>query len=258
MGIFFTLKLNMTIKAVRATIKLGNIELDVLQFPDGTYHFFINQLNEVLAIKASDSTGKKYLQPLIDKDPNRVNTAHIEGIKSNLKTLSMDLVSEAIQIYAGLGNSKCLAVAIACMSEALERRADSAFGVQRSEDERNNRLAARLKGKIARRNLTDSIQDWMIRHPEQCSENYQRFIYANCSDKLNRTILGAKSSDCKTQLAIPKNSLLRDYIPFNALRELELIEEFTTRLIDEDEIEPLEATKQACIVMKAKNIGLDS
>jgi hypothetical protein len=116
------------IKATRATITLGDINLDVLQFPDGSYHLFINQLNEKLGIKASDSTGKKYLQPLMDKDPKRVNQASVDGIKSNLKTLSLGLVSEAIKIYAELGNQKCIAIAIACLSEALERRADAAFG----------------------------------------------------------------------------------------------------------------------------------
>lgn len=77
------------IKAIKATTLLGSIELEFLQFPDGSYHLFINQLNEVLSIKASNSTGKKYVQPLIEANPNQVNRASVEGVKSHLKTLSI-------------------------------------------------------------------------------------------------------------------------------------------------------------------------
>lgn len=244
----------MIIKAVRATIKLGDINLDVLQFPDGSYHLFINQLNEVLGIKASDSTGKKYLKPLIDKDPKRVNQASVEGIKSHLKTLSIDLVSEAIQAYAALGNQKCIAVAIACLAEALERRADSAFNVVRSEEERNTRIKARVQSKLTRRTLTDSIKEYIERHPE-LTENYSKFIYSNCSDHTNLTVLGAKSKQVKLELDLKPTGLLRDTIPMNSLREIEAIEMVAGRLIDAEDIEPLEATKKASQIMHAKTLG---
>ena len=93
-----------TIKAERTTITLGNISLDCLMFPDGSYHFYINQINEILGIKASNKTGKKYFKPLLDKDSNRVNRAKVPNIKTPVKTVSLDLLSEAIQAYAQIGN----------------------------------------------------------------------------------------------------------------------------------------------------------
>lgn len=130
-------------KAARATIVLGDIELDCLQFPDGSYHFYVNQIRDQLAIYASDSTGKKYLKPLLESSSNQVNSAKVEGDNRLLKSYSIDIVTQAIAIYARLGNEKCVAVAVACMAEALERRADAAFGVERTEEERNQRLTDR-------------------------------------------------------------------------------------------------------------------
>lgn len=135
--------MSITQKAVRATIILGDIELDCLQFPDGKYHFYVNQLRDQLAIYASDSTGKKYLQPLLEASFSQVNSVRVEGDKRLLKSYSIGIVTQAIGIYAALGNQKCMAVAIACMAEALERRADAAFGITRTEQERNQRLIDR-------------------------------------------------------------------------------------------------------------------
>ena len=135
-------------KAIRATIKLGEIDLDCLQFPDGSYHFYINQLNEKLGIKASNRTGKKYLKPLLDEHPNQVNLqVKVEGIKTPVKTISIELTTQAIGIYAQIGNTKCQSIAYACMAEALERRADTAFDIKRTEEERELRFAARMSSK---------------------------------------------------------------------------------------------------------------
>lgn len=148
------------IKAVRATITLGDIELDVLQFPDGSYHLCMNQLKENLSIQASDKTGKKYVQPLLEANPNRLTLAKVADTKTSLKAISIDFATELIGIYARLGNQKCMAVAIACLTEALERRADNAFGVIKTEEERNNWFTMRMQqSKIFRRSLTDAMKD---------------------------------------------------------------------------------------------------
>jgi hypothetical protein len=193
-------------KAIRASINLGDIELDVLQFPDGSYHLFINQLNEVLSIKASDSTGKKYVQPLIEANLNQVNKASVEGIKSHLKTLSLDLVSQLVGIYARLGNQKCIAVCIASLAESLERRADAAFGVIRTEETRNNWFNLRMEqSKIFRRSLTDAMRDReeatgekapygfaTIRIYRRCGlfDKYQKFKKAGFKDFKSNLTLG--------------------------------------------------------------------
>lgn len=135
------------VKAVRATIKLGDIDLDCYQMPDGSYWFSQNQLEISLDIRTRNQTGKTHLKPLLEASPSHRNQIKIVGNNATAKVLHIDLVTQAIGIYAGLGNQKCMAIAIACMAEALERRADSVFGKIRTEQERNERLKARVQHK---------------------------------------------------------------------------------------------------------------
>jgi hypothetical protein len=243
-----------TIKAVRATITLGDIELDVFQLPDGGYYFTQSVL-KTIHITLSNTSGKKYVKPILEANSALLQTAQLDGNPVKLKLIPMTLFGEIVGIYAKLGNEFCIAILVACFEESLERRADTAFDVKRTEEEYNARLAQRTKGYVARRTLTDSIRDYTIKH--ESSETYIKFIYSNCSDHLNKIILGAKAKQAKEFYALPAHSLLRNHIPVKALRELELVEEMASRLIDERDIEPLEAVKQACIICFTKTVGLE-
>jgi hypothetical protein len=130
-------------RAVRATITLGDIELDCYQMPDGDYWFSQNQMKEQLQILPGDSTGKKYFKPLLEASPLRVDRTKIEGNNAIAKVVHIDLFKEIVAKYAELGNKSCSALVAACFAEALERRADIAFGKVRTEEERNERIKNR-------------------------------------------------------------------------------------------------------------------
>ena len=244
----------MIIKAVRATIKLGDIEIVGYQLPDGTYKVSQQTFKDTLDSLIGNSTGKKYLKPLLDNSSSMVDAVKVEGYNRPIKMYGLDTFSEGVSVYAKLGNKKAVAILVACMSEALERRFDTAFGIVRSEEERNTRMQARIQSKYTRRTLTDSIKEYIERHPE-LSENYSKFIYSNCSDHTNLTVLGAKSKQVKVELDLKPTGLLRDTIPLKSLREIEAIEMVAGRLIDAEDVEPLEATKKASQIMHAKTLG---
>ena len=201
----------MSILAEKATINFGDIQLDCLQFPDGSYHFYINQLNAKLGIKAGNKTGKKYLKPLLDEHPNRVNKARIKEVKSPLKTLSLELVTQAIGIYASIGNTKCQAIAFACMAEALERRADKAFNVQRTEEERNKRLTERTSHRSGYRPY---LTDWLKR--DGFTEGWQ---YGQAMNQLKTNLnLPLKHIDTYSYEELSK--LNRGEYAYNTLRNI--------------------------------------
>ncbi|NEQ59599.1 MAG: hypothetical protein F6K53_20225 [Moorea sp. SIO4A1] len=58
------------------------------------------------------------------------------------------------------------ALLMACFAEALERRADKAFGVKREEEEYNAKLSERQQGILARNSYTDVIKAYLDAHPE--------------------------------------------------------------------------------------------
>jgi hypothetical protein len=135
--------MSLTQKAIRATITLGDIELDCYQMPDGTYWFSQNQMKEQLQILPGNSTGKKHFKPLLEASPSHVDRTKIEGNNAVAKVVHIDLFKVIVSKYAELGNKSCSSLVAACFAEALERRADSAFGIKRTEEERNQRLIER-------------------------------------------------------------------------------------------------------------------
>lgn len=134
-------------KAVRATITLGDIELDCYQMPDGDYWFSQNQMKQQLQILPGDSTGKSHFKPLLAASPSHVESTKIVGNNATAKVIHIELFKKVVLAYAKLGNESCSAVMEACFAEALERRVDSAFGKVRTEQERNERVKARVQHK---------------------------------------------------------------------------------------------------------------
>lgn len=245
----------MTQKATVAKVTFGDLTLDCLQFADGSYHFYINQLQRELGIKASNSTGQKYLKPLLEANPKQVSQAKILNTKSIVKTISLDLLAQAIQSYAQLGNKKCLAVAIACVAESLERRADKAFDKKRSEDEYNTRLTARMQGKEARWDLTNAIKAYIDRH--QVTGNQAKFLYMHATNTLYCTLTGEPSMHAiKHKYNIPINDTLRNYLSDRDLKHLEYIESLAQRLIDIEDIYPVDAITQATNSLKLGSVGI--
>jgi hypothetical protein len=183
-------------------------------------------------------------------------STHVEGGTKPIQGIS---ITDAMQYWTLAAvqtkNLKAATLLAASAIESLERRADEAFGIIRTEQERNERFEARVNGKMVRRTLTDAIKDYCDRHNK--SESYTKFVYSNCSDYLNEIVLGAKSKQAKEFYDLPKSTLLRNHIPVKALKELEYAEEFATRLIDSKDMECLKAMQQACHVAYVKHIGLE-
>jgi hypothetical protein len=252
----------MTIKAVRATITLGDIKLDVFQLPDGSYGYTYEWLGNLIGRDKSILSNKKSpfclynLNKSLSKEALTNRRVFVEGIsKAKLNYLTESELMVVLGSLAYMVPEKVVPFLVACGIETLERRADTAFGVVRDEEERNDRMTARIKGKVARRTLTDVIKNYIESH--EVSDNYKKFIFSNCSDHLNKIILGAKAKQAKEFYQVPESSLLRNHIPVAALRELELTEEMASRLIEERDMEPLEAVKQACVVCFTRSVGLE-
>jgi hypothetical protein len=249
-----------TVKATKATIKLGNIELDCFLMPNGDYRMSVGQAANACNLdpkRVPEIWERKDVKALLGealKVPEFIIKMKVET-SGGLQQASLIALNHVALLWRKSGTEEGNCLGDACVIESLERRADAAHGKQRTEEERNQRLVRRAKGIKARRTLTDAIQDYLERHPE-LSDNYQKFIYSNCSDHLNKIILGVKAKQAKEFYQISKTSLLREHIPVEALDELERVEDLAGRHIDERDLEPLEAVKMASTVMFTKSVGL--
>lgn len=69
-------------------------------------------------------------------------------------------------------------------------------------------------------------------------------MYKNCSDRTNKLAIGKVAKKAAEDLGC-EQSKLRDFLETNELVRLTSLEDLTVRLIDQHDVHPLEAVKQA-------------
>ena len=132
-------------KAKRATIQLGDRELDVFLLPDGSYWFSQTQIAQAVGLEeiyARRFLRSKWLKTLPGKGFTPDDLAKIE-VESSTQTRGQTRISPIDLTTAALfwvyqvwqRNKSAVPLVTACIQEQLIRRADRAFGVERSEAE---------------------------------------------------------------------------------------------------------------------------
>lgn len=135
-------------RASRATIQLGDIEIEGFQLPDGSYRMSQTQAADIIGkpeINARRFLGAKGSKALLGKDytPDTIEAEGIQGIRGSTRFNALPLeVVAAYWVYeCSKGNKQAIPLVIAMTKETLARRFDNAFGVQRPETEYNQLLA---------------------------------------------------------------------------------------------------------------------
>lgn len=146
-------------KAKVAPVQVGSVSVEGLQLPDGSYAIAVVQVANILDFQPLKKNAPRELKPILGKafQPRKCFT-ELNPVAANILTLAQFSVL-LVQLTAK-GNKQALSLLLAATEETLERRFDKAFEVKRTEDEYNDRLDARLKGKVARRSLTDQWKDY--------------------------------------------------------------------------------------------------
>ncbi|CAN1213533.1 KilA-N DNA-binding domain-containing protein [Tumidithrix helvetica PCC 7403] len=141
-----------SIKATRATVQIGALTVDGFMLPDGSYRMSQTQAAETVGL--SERNAREFLQSNavkallgegytpaiseIESDPNQGRG------QSRFRALPLETVSAYWMWQAYRGNKKALTLCMALILETLERRFDNAFGISRTEQERDDRLSARV------------------------------------------------------------------------------------------------------------------
>lgn len=149
----------MSDKATRATVEIGPLSVDGFQMPDGTYRMSQAQAAELIkeapvyALRFLASRDSKGLlgEGYTDYTPERIEVEPTPGKRGQTRINALPLaVVSAYWLYRAFkGNKSAFALTWALMQESLERRFDAAFGVERSESERDALLTQRLQADLA-------------------------------------------------------------------------------------------------------------
>ncbi|NJN61499.1 MAG: hypothetical protein HC795_08210 [Coleofasciculaceae cyanobacterium RL_1_1] len=144
-------------KAKRETIALGDLSLDVFQLPDGSY--VMSQTQVAAAIgkgrqNLSDFLGSKWLKALpgADRSCQTFERIEIEGRGRDINAVPLEIAFLYWVFQVSQKNREAIAVVVPLGSETLARRADSAFGITRSEAEYEAATSEMMKllGRVAR------------------------------------------------------------------------------------------------------------
>ncbi len=140
----------MSSKARRAIVRIGGLEVEGYQLPDGSYRFSQTEAAQVVGnpeIGSRRFLTSKAIKALLGKT-YRPDTFTVErgsrGGNPQINGLPLEVVSAYWFTQAQQGNKQAIALTWALLTESLERRFDNAFGVERSESERNQRLTEYL------------------------------------------------------------------------------------------------------------------
>lgn len=246
------------IKAVRATITLGDIELEVYQLPCGKYIWGATHITKAIGIRHSrvaEICATKQAQYLASKG---VGVADFSStpVSTDIgkgKGYSTEVAFFVWQYEAFKGNELAVALVFSSGVEALERRADAAFGTLRKEEERNQRFITRRDSILSRNFWTDCIDEYAKTH--EVSDNYKRWIYIHVSNYLNKHLFGMTSKEIREHYDIGDNSP-RDYFPSETLRIVDAIEKTTALRVQNTDCEPLQTLKDMVNIMGVGRLPL--
>ena len=141
-----------SIKATRASVQIGALEVDGFMLPDGSYRMSQTQTAECVGM--TERNAREFLDSKTFKRLSGEGyTPAIFEIESETQTRGQSrfraLPLEVVVIYwvyqCYRGNKQAFNLLVALATETLERRFDTAFGVTRTEQERNERLQERIR-----------------------------------------------------------------------------------------------------------------
>ncbi len=146
-----------SIKATRASVQIGALEVDGFMLPDGSYRMSQAQVAEAVGLSRRNVSdflrskaikaliGKGYTGTILEREEIEIEPEPGKRGQSRFMAMPLEIVSAYWQWQSHRGNKKALALCIALMTETLERRFDTAFGVTRTEQERDDRLQKRIQ-----------------------------------------------------------------------------------------------------------------
>jgi len=144
-----------SIKANRATVAIGEFSVDAFMLPDGSYR--MSQAGAAAAIADAPVYALRFLktndsklllgEAFTDYNPDVIEVESEPDVRgqTRINALPLEVVAAYWLYRAFKGNKAAFILSGALIAESLERRFDNAFGVVRTEQERNDITTARIK-----------------------------------------------------------------------------------------------------------------
>jgi hypothetical protein len=210
-------------KAVMAEIKVAGTNLVCLQMPNGSYRLDLQQISLYAGFNPGWLSSIRRRQPTMMVTlttkygfSDEVKKISYWNGKTNVTALTIPL-DDAVAIFrygADIDKPESKALYDACLAETLERRADKAFGIDRSEEERDQRLEARRRQQIRQWRRMGKSEQWIEQRlnnideyqplfkEEQVNRKVNNFGIANNTNAIYRSLVDQKASEIKQEKGV--------------------------------------------------------
>jgi P63C domain len=151
-----------TIKAVRGTVLLGDVSIGVYMLPNGSYKLAGRNVTDAIGEPNNSLIRNLGVQSL--KDLPNADLSLIQVKANTGETFIAVSPLDAVSYWGKMalqGHKTAVAILMACAVESIERRADSIFGVVRTEGDRNIRFKALVD------RILENPKDWTIHFKSQ-------------------------------------------------------------------------------------------
>ncbi len=175
-----------SVRAVRASVQIGLLTVDGFMLPDGSYRMSQTQAAECVGLSernAREFLHSKALKSLLGEGYTPANSeiesdaGQLRG-GSRIRALPLEVVGAYWLWQAARGNKTALSLVMALLTETLERRFDAAFGVIRTEQERDELLSERVRR--LERDIREAI--WIEEDVRTERDHYERLLRENGID----------------------------------------------------------------------------
>lgn len=130
-------------KAKEATLVLGNAVIKVFQLPNGEYRLSQSEVTKTIG-KPNRSIieflNGKSVEALSHRSFELSESLSVDSFNKPIKPIPIRIATAYWRYWDKKGNAQATAIVDSCIQEAIERRADAAFGVHRTEQEYNQRF----------------------------------------------------------------------------------------------------------------------
>lgn len=231
--------------AKTATVDLGLMQVEGLLGDDGEFYIGVSQIAElfqfpikhasrdlkVLLGAGSQFPSDPFLKLKTDLHPKAINAMPIADFQRLLRKLDKKGYELADQLLDILS------------SVSLNEFFCDAFGQKADKGEIVAQLKARFESKPLFWQLTERIKRWITETDRDPANNH---YYSSAFDALNVGLFGKTAKQIRSELGLTSSSqLIRDHFGAEALRRINVIQEFSGLLMDEGGYSPVEAVKQA-------------
>ena len=221
----------------------------MFQMPDGEYRLSQTQVAE--SVCKDESSFRDFLK---SKSPEALPYKGLRSVKIGIVGNNTKIAPVPIEMAAAYWTKEAIAkniVAIrllgACAIESIERRADKAFGVKRSEEEYNERFAVRMDLKKTKYKIfVAAIALWQ---KEQGIYKTEKGVqcFKEAHDQMNLRLQDLRSREIKKMNNLKSSALIRDYFGVAVMVDYCAINQIAAKFLKTGQAKtPVEAVNMAC------------